>query len=792
MKRKWMAVGLILLFVGTCLIPATAQNNVKQSPTSRGEWLYVGGSGTGNYSSIQRAIDNANDGDTVFVYSGTYYEYINVNKSINLIGENNIKTIINGGGGVNHKPVNANPSPRNGATDVELPPSNFSIYVNDADGDTMNVTFWTNESGTWTISQTNVSVVNGTYYLINKSWIDNVSTIYWWRVTTSDGENGFDNDTYRFITIGRPKFRLWVLTDIHVKVSHYYAFYDALRDSNKAFLWNASIAIGDLIHNDPVDSTYAEYNTWQEVRNESVHGVQDFYPIYGNHEMYHNASGWTNWTKQMDPMGDHLIGNNTNENRTYDMINRLDESHPLSNSTDSRYYFAVGNLLFVAFGPFPGVANHTVWFEWFKSIIENNTEMNIIVYTHFPLPSSGVYQGCGYQWEDSETYESWLNSTATTINLWLNGHTHGLGEVIYNSTTTYNNWNITFIDPGNIFDSRSSLLNFTDGSSLVVLGRYDHKTNAWNFSTTVNLTYPFDIDYVYFPPINSSEIKELNTPLNNKILNTTLENACSRTSLQRDQFGIRVGRDMPVISNSLISGFTLSGNDRDESIGIYSYLQSNNITIENCIIHNFGIGMLFGNGSKDLVIRNCTTYHNSRHGGISFVGQDVRDFEISRCTSYRNTYGIYITDATNGFIYHNNLFDNDLNAYDSGHNVWDAGYPSGGNYWDDYTGIDDDFRDGIGDSPYTISGGSNQDRYPFMEPNGWRKEFHKAFIFGKITNSSVEGYITFEAVKTKVITFKPFGFHLYESGEVCVIVKDSLCLLGERYVVALCAIIIEI
>ncbi|MCD6410942.1 MAG: hypothetical protein J7L20_00735 [Thermoplasmata archaeon] len=58
--------------------------------------LYVGGSGPGNYSKIQDAIDNASDGDTVFVYEGIYYENIVINRSINLIGENAKTTIIDG------------------------------------------------------------------------------------------------------------------------------------------------------------------------------------------------------------------------------------------------------------------------------------------------------------------------------------------------------------------------------------------------------------------------------------------------------------------------------------------------------------------------------------------------------------------------------------------------------------------------------------------------------------------------------------------------------------------------
>jgi parallel beta-helix repeat protein len=59
--------------------------------------LYVGGSGQGNYSTIQHAINNASCGDTVFVYSGIYYENLIIDKSINLIGENKDSTIIDGG-----------------------------------------------------------------------------------------------------------------------------------------------------------------------------------------------------------------------------------------------------------------------------------------------------------------------------------------------------------------------------------------------------------------------------------------------------------------------------------------------------------------------------------------------------------------------------------------------------------------------------------------------------------------------------------------------------------------------
>ena len=67
--RKCLTVGIILLFVGTCLIPVTAKNIEEPFfPTSSSHWLYVGGSGLENYTTIQSAINAANSGDTVFVY----------------------------------------------------------------------------------------------------------------------------------------------------------------------------------------------------------------------------------------------------------------------------------------------------------------------------------------------------------------------------------------------------------------------------------------------------------------------------------------------------------------------------------------------------------------------------------------------------------------------------------------------------------------------------------------------------------------------------------------------------
>ena len=96
--KKLLAFTIMILFISVSVIPSTGTTDVKQItlPTAKGDTLYVGGNGTGNYSKIQDAIDDASNGDTVYVFddSSPYYENVVVDKSINLIGENKETTII--------------------------------------------------------------------------------------------------------------------------------------------------------------------------------------------------------------------------------------------------------------------------------------------------------------------------------------------------------------------------------------------------------------------------------------------------------------------------------------------------------------------------------------------------------------------------------------------------------------------------------------------------------------------------------------------------------------------------
>ncbi len=61
-------------------------------------WVDTGYTTYVRYSSIQRALNNASTGDSIFLSSGMYCEHVAVNKTVSLVGENPETTFIDGNG----------------------------------------------------------------------------------------------------------------------------------------------------------------------------------------------------------------------------------------------------------------------------------------------------------------------------------------------------------------------------------------------------------------------------------------------------------------------------------------------------------------------------------------------------------------------------------------------------------------------------------------------------------------------------------------------------------------------
>jgi parallel beta-helix repeat protein len=169
-------------------------------------------------------------------------------------------------------------------------------------------------------------------------------------------------------------------------------------------------------------------------------------------------------------------------------------------------------------------------------------------------------------------------------------------------------------------------------------------------------------------------------------------------------------------SNNTIIGNKLTQNN-NYNIGLY--ISSNNLILYNDIS--------FCNSGIDLASSNNTITMNKIYSNFwagIFAG-DASDNYITKNDISNNDYGVYITtNSHNNRIYHNNLINNNNQAIDEqDDNFWNDSYPSGGNYWSDYGGIDLNSTpsqdvpppDGIGDTPYVIDLDS-QDNYPLIDP----------------------------------------------------------------------------
>lgn len=176
-----------------------------------------------------------------------------------------------------------------------------------------------------------------------------------------------------------------------------------------------------------------------------------------------------------------------------------------------------------------------------------------------------------------------------------------------------------------------------------------------------------------------------------------------RNSLSANTFGISLASS----SDNMISGNQVA-NSSEGGHGIYLSSNSYNNTIFNNTLTNNYHGMWLSSSFNNTISKN--TIANNELLGIELA------------ISPDNTF------------YHNNFINNGRPPHapiikhivvSDSNCTWDDGYPSGGNYWHDYTDIDEKNgpnqdqlgSDEIWDNPFVVDE-NNIDRYPSVKPYG--------------------------------------------------------------------------
>jgi parallel beta-helix repeat protein len=154
---------------------------------------------------------------------------------------------------------------------------------------------------------------------------------------------------------------------------------------------------------------------------------------------------------------------------------------------------------------------------------------------------------------------------------------------------------------------------------------------------------------------------------------------------------------------------------------------------------NASVYLSSAEGETENVTIRYNILENSKHGiDLTTRTHDSGRAHVEGNTIRYNDVGFYQTwfdttaKADENLIFHNNFINNsDQVNLTSPHviiNIWDNGYPSGGNYWSNYNDTDsysgpyqnETGSDGIWDHPYVIDE-NNTDNYPFVNALSYSK-----------------------------------------------------------------------
>ncbi len=194
--------------------------------------------------------------------------------------------------------------------------------------------------------------------------------------------------------------------------------------------------------------------------------------------------------------------------------------------------------------------------------------------------------------------------------------------------------------------------------------------------------------------------------------------------------GIKLNSD-----HNVINGNNINSNNMD---GLLLYFSNENIISDNSISSNGDDAIVLYDSKNNTISDNIISF-NDNNGIIIFYPSDNNNIFGNTIRS-NNGDGVYI-NASNNHIFNNNFIHNLRNAYGEANNTWDNDFFSGGNYWSDYSGVDNYHgpnqdipgHDRIGDTPYKLPNEHGTDFYPLMSVNGWFNEAPKNISIDGLT-----------------------------------------------------------
>lgn len=197
----------------------------------------------------------------------------------------------------------------------------------------------------------------------------------------------------------------------------------------------------------------------------------------------------------------------------------------------------------------------------------------------------------------------------------------------------------------------------------------------------------------------------------------------------------------------LISGWDIACASKSGTRGIQVANTTAPFIIRNVKVRGCGSGVLLTNGQNGGVERAMVEDVSSGVAVSFFTNARIEGCRVNLALSQglgtgratnvlmrgnrieNGQAGINLNECSGCTVYGNDLLGNDIQGIEQGFfgslpNVWDSGYPGGGNYWSDYQGADlcqgpgqDDCTapDGIGDEMVFVNC-CEGDRYPSMIP----------------------------------------------------------------------------